>query len=80
MKLDPQPSDHVWYARLWRFAEARLIDHARGGWFPELAADDSLAMTQFKGKPDIYHSVQAALFPLVPGLSRMSTGLARLKR
>lgn len=78
MKLDPQPSDHVWYARLWRFAEAHLIDHARGGWFPELAADDSLAMTQFKGKPDIYHSVQAALFPLVPGLSRMSKGLAAL--
>lgn len=78
LKLDPQPIDHAWYARLWRFADAHLIDHARGGWYPELAADDSLAMSQFKGKPDIYHSVQAALFPLVPGVSRMSSGLAAL--
>lgn len=78
LKLDPRPQDEVWYRRLWQFADDRLIDHARGGWFPELGPDDGPAMTQFRGKPDIYHSVQAALLPLTPGLSRHMTGLATL--
>lgn len=78
IKLAPRPEDEVWYRRLWTFADARLIDHARGGWFPELDAAGRPAATQFHGKPDIYHSVQAALFPLVPGLSHAARGLANL--
>jgi len=70
IKLDPRPEDELWYRRLWRFADEKLIDHRHGGWFPELDGNGRPAMTQFKGKPDIYHSVQAALFPLTPGLSR----------
>lgn len=76
LKLDPQPADEDWYRRLWQFADARLIDHALGGWFPELDAADRPAMQQFKGKPDIYHAIQATLFPLTPGLSRHMAGLA----
>lgn len=76
LKLDPRPSDEEWYRRMWRFADARLIDHDRGGWFPELDDDDRPAMTQFQGKPDIYHALQATLFPLTPGLSRHIAGLA----
>lgn len=76
LKLDPRPSDEEWYRRMWRFADARLIDHDRGGWFPELDDDDRPAMTQFQGKPDIYHALQATLFPLTPGLSRHMAGLA----
>lgn len=75
LKLDPRPEDEAWYRRLWQFADAKLIDHKRGGWFPELDADDRPAMTQFNGKPDIYHSIQAALFPLTPGISRHMAGL-----
>lgn len=78
LKLGPQPSDEDWYRRMWRFADARLIDHDHGGWFPELDDNDRPAMTQFKGKPDIYHSVQATLFALTPGLSRHMAGLAAL--
>lgn len=75
IKLERRAEDEVWYRRLWAFADASLIDHARGGWFPELDAGGAPAATQFIGKPDIYHSVQAALFPLAPGLSRAAQGL-----
>ncbi len=64
IKADPQPGDEEWYRRLWRFADERLIDHERGGWFPELGEDGRPASRQFHGKPDIYHSLQAALLPL----------------
>jgi sulfoquinovose isomerase len=79
IKLDPQPGDEVWYRRLWDFADTHLIDHARGGWFPELAADNTKAMDQFTGKPDIYHALQADLFPLVPNISHCASALAATK-
>lgn len=62
--LDGRAEDEDWYRRLWTFANDHLIDHDHGGWFPEL--DDALRPTDrlFKGKPDIYHSVQAALISL----------------
>lgn len=72
IKLDRRAEEEAWYRRLWTFADRFLIDHERGGWFPELGPDDRPVARQFKGKPDIYHSVQAALFPLAPGLSRMT--------
>ena len=74
MKLDARPEDEDWYRRLWRFADAHLIDHAQGGWFPE--PDGLAGGGQFQGKPDIYHALQADLFPLVPGLSHLATALA----
>lgn len=70
-KADPQPQDEIWYARLWDFARAHLIDAARGGWFPEIDAAGRPTDRQFKGKPDIYHALQALLLPLAPGLSRL---------
>lgn len=84
LKLGPDQPDHqadhqadaAWYRRMWLFADRHFIDHDKGGWFPEIDADGRPAATQFAGKPDLYHSLQAALFPLVPGLSRMAEGLA----
>ncbi len=64
LKVDPRPGDEDWYRTLWRFADARLVDHERGGWFPELDEAGRPAAGQFYGKPDIYHSLQATLFPL----------------
>jgi mannose/cellobiose epimerase-like protein (N-acyl-D-glucosamine 2-epimerase family) len=78
VKLDQRLEDEAWYRRLWAFAHAHLIDHARGGWYPELGADNAPVSKQFLGKPDIYHSVQAALFPLAAGLSRNAADLKRL--
>lgn len=64
LKHGGSDADETWYRRLWTFADERLIDHDRGGWFPELGPDDKPLGRQFPGKPDIYHSVQATLFPL----------------
>ncbi|MFS4439101.1 AGE family epimerase/isomerase [Paracoccaceae bacterium GXU_MW_L88] len=75
LKWDPQPADEDWYRRLWRFASAHFIDHARGGWFPEIGPDGAPQVTQFAGKPDIYHALQADLLPLTPGLSGAYQGL-----
>lgn len=78
LKLEGRPEDEEWYRRLWAFADAHLIDHRRGGWYPELDDQNRPISRQFPGKPDIYHSVQAALFPLTPRLSRHARDLKRL--
>ena len=78
IKLDGQAADEGWYRRMWQFADRCLIDHAAGGWFPESGAEDRPATGQFTGKPDIYHALQADLFPLVRGLSRPARALADL--
>lgn len=76
IKLEPQPGDLAWYRRLWDFAQAALIDRRAGGWFPELGPDGTPAEGQFRGKPDLYHALQADLLPLAPGLSRIGQALA----
>jgi mannose/cellobiose epimerase-like protein (N-acyl-D-glucosamine 2-epimerase family) len=75
LKLDPQPGDEVWYRRLWTFADQHLIDHDRGGWFPELDDANQPAKGQFAGKPDIYHALQADLLPLAGGISHAARAL-----
>ena len=75
IKLEQNAGDEIWYRRLWQFASDHFIDHARGGWFPEIDDAGRPAVTQFKGKPDIYHALQADLFPAAPGLSRLAEAL-----
>lgn len=74
LKLEDNAEDAAWYRRLWAFADRHFIDHAQGGWFPEIDSSGCPAARQFAGKPDIYHAVQACLFPLAPGLSRQAAG------
>lgn len=76
LHVDRTPQLEDWYTRLWAFADARFIDHAHGGWFAELDAAGQPHEGQFLGKPDIYHALQADLFPLVPTLSRQMDALA----
>lgn len=78
IKLGGTEDDEAWYRRLWQFADAHFIDHAQGGWFPEIDAEGQPTVTQFHGKPDIYHSVQAALLPLSPGVSRLAETLPQI--
>ncbi|MFY0635371.1 MAG: AGE family epimerase/isomerase [Vannielia sp.] len=75
IKLERQEADEVWYRRLWTFASDHHIDHKNGGWYPGLDAKGKPTESQFKGKPDIYHALQATLYPLAPGLSRQGTSL-----
>jgi mannose/cellobiose epimerase-like protein (N-acyl-D-glucosamine 2-epimerase family) len=70
LKVDAQPADEEWYRRLWRFAAEHFVDAERGGWYPEVDDAGHPTATQFHGKPDIYHALQADLIPLLPGISR----------
>lgn len=80
LKVSPTPADEVWYRKLWQFADSHLIDHARGGWFPELDNTGKPTGRQFIGKPDIYHALQADLIPLADGLSNLIPALKRMPR
>lgn len=75
IKLAPDPEDEVWYRRLWEFAAAHLVDQDNGGWRPELDDLNRPSEHQFRGKPDIYHALQADLIPLTSGLSRHAESL-----
>lgn len=79
VKLEGREDDEAWYRRLWTFADSHFIDHEFGGWFPEIDDTGKPTVTQFKGKPDIYHGLQAQLFPLAPGLSRFAEALEQNK-
>lgn len=79
MKTDAVPSDLEWYNRVWDFARTHFIDHENGGWFPEIDAKGAPTVTQFEGKPDIYHSIQAVLFPLTPTVSGAYKDLKQLQ-
>ncbi len=69
IKLERQEADEIWYRKLWAFADTHYIDHTHGGWFPEIDETGAVTSTIFAGKPDIYHALQACLFPLADGLS-----------
>ncbi|MCF3972145.1 AGE family epimerase/isomerase [Paracoccus salsus] len=75
IKLSRQAGDETWYRRLWVHADRHLIDHQAGGWFPEARRGRQPGSSQFSGKPDIYHALQADLLALAPGLSRMAAAL-----
>ncbi|WP_417280397.1 AGE family epimerase/isomerase [Celeribacter sp.] len=75
LKIDPHSEDLVWYRVLWEFARHHFIDSDRGGWFPEIDRYGNPISGQFIGKPDIYHALQATLFPLMPKISGAYTDL-----
>lgn len=75
LKLGGSDAQKAWYSRLWHFADAHFIDHTHGSWFHEIGDDGRPTVTQFNGKPDVYHSVQAMLFPLTPQVSRLGAGI-----
>lgn len=74
-KVDPRPEDEDRYRALWSFADEHFIDHINGGWFPEIDDAGRPSSKQFTGKPDIYHAIQACLFPTQPALSRITACL-----
>lgn len=78
IKLEGREADETTYRDLWAFAVAHLIDAERGGWFPELDHNNRPTEAQFVGKPDIYHSLQASLFPLSGRLSMIAGNLTGL--
>ncbi|MCT8330991.1 AGE family epimerase/isomerase [Albidovulum sediminis] len=67
----------AWYRRIWDFTASHLIDTERGGWFPELDGDLRPISAVFRGKPDLYHALQACLIPLLPADGSITRGLSR---
>ena len=53
-------------ARWWDEIDRYFIDRKHGGWWQELAPDMTPAASTWSGKPDLYHSYQALLFPSLP--------------
>lgn len=81
LKLDPANKPYrQQYEMVWQFAHDVLIDHALGGWFPEVDANNRARPAQFIGKPDIYHSLQAVLYPMVGAVSGYYQALPALAR
>lgn len=78
LKVDGSHEDAVWYDRLWSVAEQFFIDTEHGGWFPEIDTAGRPDDSQFIGKPDIYHALQAELFPRAPNVSRYYEGVKDL--
>ena len=65
-ELTGDPEFETWYRVIWDVAALDFIDHAHGGWHPQLDAAGAPASDPFFGKPDIYHALQACLIPLYP--------------
>ncbi|HEY0935387.1 MAG TPA: AGE family epimerase/isomerase [Trebonia sp.] len=63
-------------ARWWGEIDRYFIDRDGGGWWQELAPDMTPATSTWSGKPDVYHSYQALLFPSLPLSPAAATALA----
>lgn len=69
-----------WYHRIWDFVADHFLDRTHGGWFAELDGDLRPVERVFRGKPDLYHAVQACLIPLVPPTASVTRGLRAASR
>jgi mannose/cellobiose epimerase-like protein (N-acyl-D-glucosamine 2-epimerase family) len=49
----------------WDWIRAHLVDE-RGAWHPELDRDGRPSATVWTDQPEVYHAVQATLFPRIP--------------
>ena len=65
----------AWYRRVWDWCEAHLIDRELGSWHHQLNNDLVPVTDPWFGKPDLYHSLQAALIPLMPATGSIINGL-----
>lgn len=75
--VDADPRFEEWYRRIWDFTASHLIDGRNGGWFPELDPGLKPVNRVFRGKPDLYHALQACLIPLLPPEGSITRGLLK---
>jgi sulfoquinovose isomerase len=66
-----------WRERWWRYADRCFVDHVGGSWHHELDDKNQPVESTWHGKPDIYHSYQAALIPTVPIAGSLAAAVAR---
>lgn len=66
------------YAQAWWTHIAEFfVDEVNGGWFQELTPTLEPSHAIWSGKPDVYHSYQALLFPSLPLAPCAAVALAR---
>lgn len=64
-----------WYETFWGHVDEHFIDRDRGSWRHELSPTNGPSELVWKGKPDIYHAVQATLIPRLPLAPTLATAL-----
>lgn len=72
---DGDPAKMEDYSRWWRYAIAHHVDLEGGSWWHELAPDNTVGHSVWEGKPDIYHALQATLFPQLPLTPSLASAL-----
>jgi sulfoquinovose isomerase len=65
---------HSWTEPLWSNA-ARFVDAKAGGWWHELDVHGQVSRTVWEGKPDLYHALQAMIFPDIPLTPSLATSV-----
>jgi mannose/cellobiose epimerase-like protein (N-acyl-D-glucosamine 2-epimerase family) len=75
LQLTREPLYEGWYRKFWDFAGSHLIDHARGGWYPELDQRNRRKSGPWYGKPDLYHVLQSCLLPMLPPAASVAGAL-----
>jgi sulfoquinovose isomerase len=73
--IDGDPVYEAWYRRVWSFTTRAFIDPVHGGWRGQVDDDLKPNSNPFYGKPDIYHSLQACIIPLLPTSGSITKGL-----
>ncbi|MQA25953.1 MAG: AGE family epimerase/isomerase [Micromonosporaceae bacterium] len=70
------PRYDQWYSAFWDYAEQQFIDHRHGSWIPQLDRDGQRATEPWRGKPDLYHALQATLLARIPPTHGAAAALA----
>jgi len=74
-QIDGAPLYEAWYRRVWDWSDKHLIDRDCGSWHHQLNDNLQPISDPWFGKPDIYHSLQACLIPLLPTNGSIVAGL-----
>jgi mannose/cellobiose epimerase-like protein (N-acyl-D-glucosamine 2-epimerase family) len=74
--MEPTGPYEAWYRTIWSWCHEHLIDRRYGSWRHQLNADLVPVSDPWFGKPDLYHSLQATLAPLLPIGSSVASALA----
>lgn len=67
-------ADH--YRAWWDFVGTHHLDPDGGSWWHELDANNQVANTVWDGKVDVYHALQATLYPRLPISPAVAASLA----
>lgn len=70
-----EPVYEGWYRRIWDWCDAHLIDRQNGSWHHQLNNELEPVNDPWFGKPDLYHSLQASIIPLLPTRGSILHGL-----